>query len=573
MPTGIPDVARALVSLNDMAATVPRDAPWQADRAEEWDGQTFETWKLANAASPGGRFLLDLGIESVWAAEPRDVSLLHVLFYIACAGNESHPGDFNRLISTEGGAQESRFRGGSQLISQRLHKRLGKRVLLKTPVRRIVQSKTGVQVISDHVTVKAKRVIVTGPPALTAQIDYSPKLTASRAQLTQRFPQGSAIKCMAVYDTPFWREDGLTGYANSDGGPVRLTYDNSPPDGSPGVLLGFIEGQQARRWGGRSARARRAAVIKNFVELFGARAAKPKRFIEQNWAAEEWTRGCYVGFTPPGVLLDYGPAIRRPVGRIHWAGAEMATIWNGYMDGAVRSGQQTAKEVLGELVEPGDRVPDGDVAADDLEALADRAGLVEHGFDDRGDVGARDLAARHRGGGFDAAHSRVVGQPARPDDREVQAGVHQRRVGVALGLEVDGEDVVVALGRGRVGGPHRADHHVARDAGLLGRVHQLDRAVAVERALALGAGVRARAGGEHDRVGALDLRRERVGVLGLEVGDHGLGAGGAHVGLVVGVADEGAHAVAPFGETAGQEQCDLPVAAGDDDVHVLRLPA
>ncbi len=126
--TGIPDVARALVSLNDMAATVPRDAPWQADRAEEWDGQTFETWKLANATTPGGRFLLDLGIESVWAAEPRDVSLLHVLFYIACAGNESHPGDFNRLISTDGGAQESRFRGGSQLISQRLHKRLGKRV-------------------------------------------------------------------------------------------------------------------------------------------------------------------------------------------------------------------------------------------------------------------------------------------------------------------------------------------------------------------------------------------------------------------------------------------------------------
>jgi monoamine oxidase len=347
--TAIGDLATALAKLNSMASTVPRDAPWQADRAEEWDGQTFETWKQANALTPGGKFLLDLGIEAVWAAEPRDVSLLHVLFYTACAGNESTPGDFNRLISVAGGAQESRFRGGSQLISQRLARRLGKRVLLKAPVRRIEQVRGGVHVVSDHVTVKAKRVIVTGPPALTARIDYRPKLTASRAQLTQRFPQGSAIKCMAVYDTPFWREDGLTGQVTADGSPVRITFDNSPPDGSPGVMLGFIEGQAARRWGGRSAAARRKAVLADFVEFFGPKAAKPKRFIEQNWAAEEWTRGCYVGFTPPGVLLDYGPAIRRPVGRIHWAGAEMATIWNGYMDGAVRSGDAAAREVLAEL--------------------------------------------------------------------------------------------------------------------------------------------------------------------------------------------------------------------------------
>ncbi len=154
----------------------------------------------------GARLLLDLAIEAVWAAEPRDVSLLHVLTYIRGAGNEKTGGSLNRLINTAGGAQESRFVGGSQRVSLELAKALGRRVLLKAPVRRIVQTRTGVTVTADRVgTVKGKQVIVTAPPAVSASIDYHPILPASRAQLLQRFPQGNAIKCMAIYDEPFWR--------------------------------------------------------------------------------------------------------------------------------------------------------------------------------------------------------------------------------------------------------------------------------------------------------------------------------------------------------------------------------
>jgi monoamine oxidase len=344
------EVAGAIGRLNAMAAELPIDAPWTAARAREWDGQTFETWKLANSTLPDARFLLDLGTEAVWAAEPRDVSLLHYLMYTAGAGNERNPGDYNRLINTAGGAQERRFVGGSQRISEQLHRRLGRRrVLLGAPVRRIVRTRTGVRVVSDRVSVHARHVIVTGPPALTALIDYEPQLPTLRAQLTQRMPQGSAIKCEAVYPRPFWRDDGLTGQVTSDGGPIRITYDNSPPDGRPGVLLGFIEGELARHWGARPARERRAAVLRSFASFLGPQARHPKRYIEMNWGAERWTRGCYVGFTPPGVLLDYGKTIRAPIGRIHWAGAETATYWNGYMEGAVRSGERAAREVLSEL--------------------------------------------------------------------------------------------------------------------------------------------------------------------------------------------------------------------------------
>jgi monoamine oxidase len=346
---GAAETEKALIQLDQMALSVPLAAPWTASSAGTWDGQTFETWKQQNTVSQGAHNLLDLGIEAVWACEPRDVSLLHVLFYIHSAGDESTPGTFERLINTAGGAQESRFVGGSQLVSIRAAAQLGASVVLSTPVRRLVQDAGGVTVYSDTDSVRARSVIVTGPPALTALIRYEPDLPQARAQLLQRFPQGSAMKCEAVYDRPFWRDAGLAGQVTSDTGPVKITFDNSPPDGAPGVMLGFIEGHDARVWGPMPADQRKAAVLECFVRYFGAQAANPRDYFEMNWSAEPWTRGCYVGYTPPGVLLDYGPAIRAPVGRVHWAGAETSDYWNGYMDGAVRSGVRAATEALGDL--------------------------------------------------------------------------------------------------------------------------------------------------------------------------------------------------------------------------------
>jgi monoamine oxidase len=348
-PTGGAEAEEAITLINQMAATVPVQAPWTAANAVTWDSQTLETWKQNNLHTPNGQALLDTGVEAVFAAECRDVSLLFALFYTASATNESTAPDINRLFSTPGGAQDSRLIGGSQLVSIRMAQQLSHRVLLNQPVRIIAQTRSGVRVSTDHVAVSAKHVIVTGPPSITALIRYQPDLPWMRAQLTQRFPQGTVIKCEAVYDKPFWRDRGLTGQAVSLTGPVKVTFDNSPPDGSPGVMLGFIEGQDARKASQLRPADRRKAVLDNFVTYFGQQAANPRQYIEMNWSAEPWTRGCYVGFTAPGVLLDYGPAIRAPVGRIHWAGAETSDYWNGYMDGAVRSGERAAHEVLAAL--------------------------------------------------------------------------------------------------------------------------------------------------------------------------------------------------------------------------------
>ncbi len=338
------EIAATIQKLNDMAATVPVEAPWQAPNAIDWDSQTFETWLRDNALTPEAKDLVALGIQSVFSAEPRDLSLLFVLHYIATAG-----GDFNRLIDTAGGAQEKRIVGGSQLISERMAKELGKAVQLHSPVRTIRRTKSGVEAQTGSGTWKAKRIIVTLPPALIESIRFLPALPANRAQLDQRVPMGSVFKCMAVYDKPFWREQGLSGNATSDTGPVKLTYDNSPPDGSPGVLLGFIEGQEARDFAGTKQSDRRDAVIDSFARYFGEEARNPKDYIDKSWAADRWSRGCYVGYCPPGVLVGYRETIRTPVGPIHWAGTETATEWAGYMDGAVESGERAAGEVLSEI--------------------------------------------------------------------------------------------------------------------------------------------------------------------------------------------------------------------------------
>jgi monoamine oxidase len=214
------------------------------------------------------------------------------------------------------------------------------------PARRVEHGADGVTVHCDGALARGRRTILAIAPTLAGRVDYTPPLSGFRDQLTQRMPMGTVVKCMAVYDEPFWRGEGLTGQGTSDTGPVRVTSDNSPPDGTPGVLLGFLEGRHARELGRASGEERRAAVIDSFARLFGPRAAKPEAYIEKLWAEEEYTRGCYGCHMPTGAWTSYGPALRPSIGPLHWAGAEYATVWNGYMDGAVRSGEASAREVL-----------------------------------------------------------------------------------------------------------------------------------------------------------------------------------------------------------------------------------
>ena len=333
-------LGQAIRELDAMAASVPLEAPWTAEQALVWDSQTVETWLQARVPAGQARTWLREAIRSTLAAEARDLSLLHTLFVIRSAGGIA------LLLATAGGAQERRFHHGAQAISIRLAESLGDRVVLGAPAQVVRHGDGRVVVEAAGRTVAAGRAILAVPPAIAGRIGYRPAMPGWRNQLTQRVPMGSVIKVHAIYEQPFWRTEGLSGFVVSDSGPVRIVYDNSPEDGSPGVLVGFIEGEQARIWARRNPADRRAGVLACLADYFGERAGRPRELLERSWADEEYSGGCYAGYFPPGVWTSFGQALREPVGRLHWAGTETATAWTAYMEGAVQSGQRAADEVL-----------------------------------------------------------------------------------------------------------------------------------------------------------------------------------------------------------------------------------
>ena len=334
----LPQADAALAELDRLAAEIPIDAPWMADRADEWDAQTLQSWFDARVDDATAMAFLRLVAIAIFTSEPAELSLLHVLVYIRSAGS---------LEMLTSAAQERRFVDGAQTVSLRLAERLGPDVVrLGQPVRALAQSSDGVTVRSDGLEVRARRAVVAVPIALADRIAYDPPLTALRAQLHQRLAPGTTFKVHCVYDRPFWRERGLNGRSLSDVGVVMATFDNSPPSGEPGILVGFVEADDSRRFGRLAPDARRKAVVDCFVELFGPEAAKPRDYVEMSWSDEEWTRGCYGANLAPGAWTRYGEALREPFGLVHWAGAETSTVWMNYMDGAVRSGERAAAEVL-----------------------------------------------------------------------------------------------------------------------------------------------------------------------------------------------------------------------------------
>ena len=342
-PLALAELLRAQRQVDKWRGTIPLDAPWDTPDAERLDAQTFDSWIRRTVRTRDARAFYDIVCQAVFATEPQNLSLLHTLFYL-----QSGQG-LERLIGTTGGAQQDRVVGGSALISDTMAADLGEAVHLSEPVRRIDHGDDGVTVHTDQAGYRAHRAVVAIPPTLAGRIAYAPALPAERDLLTQRMPHGYVIKAMLSYERPFWRDAGLSGQAASDVGPVAVTFDNSQPHDERGVMLGFFEGRHGVEWGRRSATARRAAFIDCLVRYFGPEAAHPTGYVERDWSAEEWTRGCYGAHCPPGVWTQFGKALRLPVGPLHWAGTETATEWCGYLDGAVESGERAAREVLDAL--------------------------------------------------------------------------------------------------------------------------------------------------------------------------------------------------------------------------------
>ncbi|GAB35235.1 flavin monoamine oxidase family protein [Gordonia otitidis] len=335
------EVGRIWATMSSLAETVDLPTPWTTTGAADLDRQTFDQWLVSETTNDVARRFFRLVVPALFSAESHELSLLHFLFYLKSGTS------LEVLLSTTGGAQQTRVVGGTHQISERLAAELGDAVHLNTVVTNITQTPDGAIVAYDGGGLSADHVVVAIPQTLSGRLRYSPPLPADRDALTQQFPAGSVIKVNIAYPTPFWREDGLNGLVMSLDDSFNVVLDNSPHDDSCGVLVGFLEGRHARAAARLTAKERRDLILGDLTKYFGEQAANPLEILELNWNAEEFTRGCYGGRLGAGVWTNYGEAVAAPVGRIHWAGAETSDVWNGYMDGAVRSGHRVAGEILG----------------------------------------------------------------------------------------------------------------------------------------------------------------------------------------------------------------------------------
>lgn len=337
-PLSLLNVGYAQWKIERMSKKVPLQEPWNAKNAHEWDARTLGDWLDAHIKTKTARDLLDAGLETVFAADAREISLLHALFYIHSGGN------LDMLLGTEGGAQATRIVGGMQPVATAMASTLD--VRLKCPVRRIEQVEDLVTVHYDGGEITAGYVVVAVPPKLAGEIVFEPEMPKDRRTLMRRMPMGAVVKCTAVYDRPFWRDDGLSGMVVSDVGPIHVMFDNSPPDGGKGVLMGFAEAKNAKTLGALPESCRKDAAIACFVRYLGERAKSPLAYTDHVWEHDEWSGGCYGAFMPPGVWTSLGATLREPHGRVHWAGTETATVWSGYIDGAISSGKRAANEIV-----------------------------------------------------------------------------------------------------------------------------------------------------------------------------------------------------------------------------------
>lgn len=341
-PASLAELEAVIVELNRMAASVPAGRPWAASEAGSYDVQTIEQWAQQHCHLAESRSLVDVAIRSVYGDEANQISLLDLLSCITGVG-----GDFNTLI---GSAQSVRFVGGPQQLSKRLAAALGSRVRLGHAVTAVDRESRHITVHTDHGQFSARRLVLALPKPVIPTIVFRPTLPPSYAQFFQRQPMGSTIKINAVYEKPFWRARGLSGSVVSDTGPIEVVYDNSPPDGRPGVLVGFMEGRNGRAHYDRSRAERRHAALECFVRYFGAAARRPIAYHDMVWAKERYTTGAYGTFNPPGVLTGLAAAADRPLdGTVFFAGADNSGSWPGYMDGAIGSGRDAAAAVIKSL--------------------------------------------------------------------------------------------------------------------------------------------------------------------------------------------------------------------------------
>ncbi|MGK8557575.1 flavin monoamine oxidase family protein [Nocardia gipuzkoensis] len=331
MPLTVAAAGLALIRLELMARTAT---------GASLDRVTVADW-VNRVPGRRARRLLDVILSEALAIDLDQVSVLALTTGIRSAGG------LRVMLGIAGGAQQSLLSGGAGALASALAADIGTAVHLSRPATVITRTAGGVRIDTPAGPVGAARVIVTAPAPIAARIRHNPPLPAER-QLAQRHTvMGTIYKAVAVYDVPFWRDRGLSGEIVALDGPVPAVFDISPP-GGPGHLGVLVPGRAARELDRLTPPARRDAILHTLARHLGPQATNPRSWHEKSWHHDPHIGGGYSALPTPGFLAAITDAAA-PTGPIHWAGTETAPRWTGYFEGAVRSGERAAREVIAAL--------------------------------------------------------------------------------------------------------------------------------------------------------------------------------------------------------------------------------
>lgn len=296
-----------------------------------------------------GAGYFDLGPAWFWPGQPRIAALINRLglekfdqFADGILTYEDERGTVERGRGFASMQGSSRLKGGLAALTQTLADRLpDARKRLNAQVVALDKTASGlVATLTNGDTITADRVVLALPPRVAADIKYTPALpdqTISSMQSIATWMAGQA-KAVAVYDSPFWRNDGLSGDAMSRTGPMVEVHDASPADGGPYALFGFIGVPPLGR---ADEQELRQHLLAQFGRLFGPQAAEPAKLYVKDWAFDPRTATA-ADQAPLYAHPTYGLS-RAMVGlwddTLHFGGTEVAPQFGGYIEGALEAAE------------------------------------------------------------------------------------------------------------------------------------------------------------------------------------------------------------------------------------------
>ncbi|UVJ39658.1 NAD(P)/FAD-dependent oxidoreductase [Arthrobacter sp. CJ23] len=334
------EMDKLIAILDGLAAEIGPTEPWAHPKARELDTISFHHWLRANSDDEEACNNIGLFIAGGMLTKPAHAfSALQAVLMAASAGSFSHLTDEDFIL-------DKRVIGGMQQVSLRIAAELGDDVVLNSPVRTINWDGNDVTVVSEQATVNARFVIMAVPPNLYSRVSFNPPLPRRQHQMHQHQSLGLVIKVHAVYGTPFWREEGLSGTGFGAGALVQEVYDNTNHGDTRGTLVGFVSDEKADAVFELSAEDRKKAILESIAGFLGEKALDAEVYYESDWGSEEWTRGAYASSYDLGGLHRYGKDQHANVGPIYWSSSDLAAEGYQHVDGAVRMGQKTAARIV-----------------------------------------------------------------------------------------------------------------------------------------------------------------------------------------------------------------------------------